>query len=357
MSGTPAPAANAVYRTIAWEAAYCFSLALVGFAVRRAWPVNGLLPFFATVIAGATIALVVSHILPAVLARHILTPQTGPGRYMQSLVALWLSAGAALAFVLFAADQQLRFSYFPYDQKFRIVSAQIIIATLLIGVSAILLRLERIVAPVLTAASLIFAAASCIAHSPALHFTVSQLDSEALLEDNYAVLLGMISGSAPAAIFALQFGKQTPSRSAILWTGIFGMWLPMILSVSLMSFAKVFGARLYWKPSIPIDETYAYAFANSLPNIPPRLLFELAPIACVALWVRELLHIASPSRRNIAIVSVLLLSAVLALQLEPFSIYAAVRTWLWSIVVIPILFFAGKFLTGAKTRAGAIRET
>ncbi|MFN7933536.1 MAG: hypothetical protein U0R19_09425 [Bryobacteraceae bacterium] len=217
-----------MYRVITWEAAYCFSLTLVGFAVRRG----------------------LCRPNPDAANR----PQQAHPVARLSLP--FRRRGACLRCLRDA--QQRHFFYIPYDQRFRAVSAQIIIATLLIGVSAIL------------------DAASCIAHAAALRFTIPQLVSEALLDDNLSVLLGMISGSDPAAIFALQFGKQTSSRAAILWTGIFGMWLPMILSVSLMSFAKVFGARIYWRPSLPIDEAYAYAFTVSFPDIPwLLLLFDL----------------------------------------------------------------------------------
>ncbi len=329
-----------MYRVIAWEAAFCFSMFPTIYAVHYAWPVNGLLPFFVVVILGATIALTFFHILPAVFARNILTLQSNSEKYFQYFSVAWFTAGAALAFVLMTAGEQMHFIYIPYDQTFRIVATQILFAVLLIGVSAVVIRLERFVAPVLAGAGLLFGIASCVVQWDAIGTPIENIQTgESLLGDNRDVLLGMIVGAAPAAIFALQFGKRMPSRRAIVGTGICGMWLPLVLSVSLMSFAKVLGARIYWKPSIPIGENYAYTLINKFSE--PSLvlsLFSLAPMACTVLWVRELLNITSPSRRNLTIVSALLASAFLVLHYAQYQTNAILRTWLWSVFLAPLLF-------------------
>jgi hypothetical protein len=60
-----------IFDAIIWEAALCFSLPTWMLAGSPAWPANNPYRFAATVLAGATAALLLCHIVPAFFAHDI----------------------------------------------------------------------------------------------------------------------------------------------------------------------------------------------------------------------------------------------------------------------------------------------
>jgi hypothetical protein len=116
--------------------------------------------------------------------------------------------------------------------------------------------------------------------------------SEAGLDRHMDVLRGMLLAAAPASVVALRLGRMGLSLKRICWTGFWGMWLPLAGSVTLMTLAKMWGARLYWEPSVPIEFVFAFVWAFRLRPLLwlwPAMSLTLAAVgvAC-AMWMEEM---------------------------------------------------------------------
>jgi hypothetical protein len=101
----------------------------------------------------------------------------------------------------------------------------------------------------------------------------------------------MLLAGAPATIFAIRLGRANPSRRAIVWTGLCGLWLPMVCSVSLVSVAAMCGARLYWQNSGRIGAAFAFVWIartllKDLRSV--FLLMTFIPMVTPALWIEYL---------------------------------------------------------------------
>jgi hypothetical protein len=90
---------------------------------------------------------------------------------------------------------------------------------------------------------------SAVLQARGLWMVTPQLRSEEALGNNLEVFKGILLASAPASIFAYRGSSQ--SRRAVAWAGLWALWFPLVLSVTLMALAKMGGTRLYWRPSAP----------------------------------------------------------------------------------------------------------
>jgi hypothetical protein len=128
--------------------------------------------------------------------------------------------------------------------------------------------------------------------SPGLWATGSRLASDAELNHPLRVFEGILLASAPAAILAVRIGRLGVGTLSIWRSGIVGVWAPMVTSVTLFSLAKMGGARLHWRPSLPIG--FEFAFAGSARMVYFRMLYFVAgltmlgPCLVCAMWLRDL---------------------------------------------------------------------
>jgi hypothetical protein len=164
--------------------------------------------------------------------------------------------------------------------------------------------------------------------SPGLWITSRRMSTEEGMNDPLRVFEGLLLASAPASILAVRIGRMKARARSIWWSGIAGLWAPLLASATLFSLAKMGGARLHWKPSIPIG--FQFAFSGS-PHIVPLFfvagLTMFGPGLVCAIWLRDL----GWSR---ALATVLLggLSCVLMLTdpaLLPAPYY---RPWCWTVI-------------------------
>lgn len=70
----------------------------------------------------------------------------------------------------------------------------------------------------------------------------------AQLSENFVP--GVLLAAAPAAAIACRIGKLATTPASIWLTGLWGVWLPLILAVTCSSFATDAGATLHWIPTL-----------------------------------------------------------------------------------------------------------
>lgn len=158
---------------------------------------------------------------------------------------------------------------------------------------------------------------SVISHTRGLRMVTPQLRSEDFLGNNLEVFKGILLGSTPASIFAFRFGKSRPNRSAIVWTGLWALWLPLVLSVTLAALAKMAGVRLYWRPSAVIDSVFAFILISRTFRI--DVFVSLIILSLVSI-VAPIFFITDPVR-----------GARLPLRLVILATAGAVGLWLTSV--------------------------
>jgi hypothetical protein len=264
------------------EAAVCFSLPTWVLTAEYAWPANHPLHFAAAVVLGASLALVLFHVVPAVRTRQALEADSPRiPKPILWIVAAWLSTGA------FAGVLHVR------------LLAPALRGGLFYTVTPALLvawawpRLQGGILALCAALGAAVALAGFVAQSPGLWTTNQQFSSEARLGDSLQVFEGMLLAATPAAILALRIGRRRPSGRTIWWTGVCGLWAPLTASVVLMSLAKMCGARLYWRPSLPIDTVFGLVWIAVRLHA-PEARWPIAALTCAgpsivsAIWIKEL---------------------------------------------------------------------
>jgi hypothetical protein len=223
-----------------------------------------------------------------------------------------------------------------------------VICVLAAMVGAAVPRLTSRVVSVCLGVGVGLAVAGCVMQYPGMTSTNPQMQSEDGL--SYArsrVATGMLLASAPAAILALRIGRMRLSLRRIILAGFWGVWLPLILSVTLVSVAKMCGVRLYWKPSLPLDWTWALVWLSRATDETAAILWPLAatlapPLLVLAVWVTDMLRNLSWSWRKIV--------ALVAVGLTGYHLHspvlwdAASRSWLWSIIFASLVFGALRLL-------------
>jgi hypothetical protein len=125
----------------------------------------------------------------------------------------------------------------------------------------------------------------------------------------------------------------------IVVNGFWGVWLPLTVSAALMSVAKMCGARLYWKPSLPVDVSWAFVWMTRTTEQTGPFLWPLAATAVPALlvlavWPTYIVGAWGPRRRKLVAGA-----AVVAIAYPirgQFLWDDLTRLWLWSIVVVSV---------------------
>jgi len=327
-----------------WEAATCSSLpAWVLAADCCAWPANRPVAFAATVTAGASVAFVAFHLLPALAARE--WPSARLPRFVRFLTlaaVIWCAIGAGASFAWLAKSNGPMLLSYPDGR------AAGWIAAVSIGVAVIALvfrtrqRHQAVLATVLTALPIGLLAVTVIAQWRGMSIHNERLITEQFLDDNAAVLRGMLLASSPVAIFAFRIGRDKPAVRTILTTGLNGVWLPLVLTVVLVSLAKMTGARLYWRPSVPIDVSHALIWLHSnAPSVtgPSLVLISIAPMAATAWWIREVFEVLRAWWARLALLAAMLAIVSIPEGWEYRLLAPYFLPWCWS-----ILFGAGLLL-------------
>lgn len=174
-----------------------------------------------------------------------------------------------------------------------------------------------------------------------------QMISEEDLDAPFSVAEGMLISAAPSTILALRIGRMGVSSRKIWWSGFGGVWLPLLTSVGLVSVAKMEGTRLYWKPSLPIEFTYAFVWLLRMTDnlavfLWPLSLTVVGPCLICAIWIRDLTGNWSWGwQKLLALTS---LAAAAYVLTSPFLWALYYPYWLWSIVISSVLLAVARLL-------------
>jgi hypothetical protein len=202
---------------VALEAALFFSLPCWIMTVDPAWPGDNPWQFTLSLLIGASSAVVLCHLIPAVSEPSIeLLWKTRAGRVLLFSLAIWLSFGAAAALFKMAAltgSMLVLWQDSPFGdvhhQAWRLLAWGITVACVLASlVAAATPRWSHLVGSMCLGVGVSLAVASFITQYSALNSTNPQIQSEDGLGDSASsVTSGMLLASAPAAILALRIGR------------------------------------------------------------------------------------------------------------------------------------------------------
>jgi hypothetical protein len=114
---------------------------------------------------------------------------------------------------------------------------------------------------------------------------------------DWLIIKGMILSTAPVFVIAWSIGRIESKPYRIWLSGFFGVWLPLVLSVTIASLAAQSGANLHWVPSLP------RGFSWALGGIDGRLTSSIlalcswtmfCPALLSAVSLRELVRLGGP---------------------------------------------------------------
>lgn len=316
-------------------------------AGNQAWPGNNPYRFALAVIAGASASLLLCHIVPALFAQQ---HRRGPLRVLAWIVCAWLAIGAA-ASAIWLARSLAQWSWRSQQGGNLPIELTAVAALVLaVFVTQAVARWQMTIAAVLGLLGVVVILLSAVSQARGLWMVTAQLRSEDALGNDLEVLKGILLASAPASIFAFRVGKSGLTHRAIAWTGVWAIWLPIVLSVTLVALAKMGGTRLYWRPSVPIDATFALVWLAQTFRIDFFvLLIVLSLMSMVAsvFWVPALIPPgASLTLRIIALATVAIVglwltfpegAVVLGYHLPLFvdesSFQVYYLPWCWSILI------------------------
>ena len=354
--------------TVALEAALFFSIPCWVLTVDSAWPGDNPWQFALYLLMGASSAAILCHLIPAVCEPTLEFIWNIPaGRVLLFMLGIWLSLGAAAAFFELASltgstfvlwrDLPLRDAH---HEGWRWVARLVAVVAIVVSFVAVVLpTLRRLVASVCLGIGISLAVASVIAQYPALNSMNSHMQSEDGLGDaRSTVAKAMLLASAPAAILGLRIGRMRLSLRQVALTGFWGAWLPLLVSVTLVSVAKMCGVRLYWKPSLPLDHTWAFVWLSVATDRTAAFLWPLgatigAPLLILATWITD---IGRNWPWNWQKVSALTAVGVAGYYLRsPVLWDAASRSWLWSIILASVLL--GVFHLLVRVRQSRARSS
>lgn len=306
-----------------------------------AWPANHPYRFAVAVLAGATAALLLFHVIPAFFSHDITSRRNGPLRYVAWMVQAWLSIGASASMIWLARAIGQSLLWGRFDEKFLLGLGTVAAISAAILVVVAKPRWQMMIAGTLGLIGLIFIVISAVAQSGGLWTRNAHLESEVGLGNDWEVFKGILLASAPASVFGLRLGKSGASRRAMAWTGVFGIWVPVVVSTALLSVAKTGGVRLYWRPSLPIGAEQAFIwFVQSVRpdfRVPSIVLLFVALVASI-FWLRHLLGQCAWSRNSsLAFAIVGVIGFWLTLDGE-FPFWGYYLPWCWSIVIASVIY-------------------
>jgi hypothetical protein len=358
-----------VLAALLWEAALCFSLPTWVLSGNQVWPANNPYGFTFAVLAGATASLLLCHILPAAFAEQVAGRQRGLLRVMGWVVRAWFAIGAAASAIWLARGLAEWFWLHQPDRNLLVGLSAVGALVLAVLVSQAAARWQMTVASVLGLFGLIFILISAVSQARGLWMVTPQLRTEDALGNDMEVFKGILLAAAPASIFAFRVGKSGPTRPAIAWTGLWAIWLPLVLSVTLVASAKMGGVRLYWRPSAAIGAEFALVWLAQTSRadfVVLLIILSLVSVAASVFWVSDLVSGATLPRRLIALAvvgtvglwltfpdGVVVLGYYLPLFVDQSSLQGYYLPWCWSILIASAVFgswMALKSLVASATK-------
>lgn len=337
-----------IFNAIIWEAALCFSLPTWMLVGGPAWPANNPYGFAATVLAGATAALVLCHIVPAFFAHDITKHQHGPLRYVAWIVKAWFSIGAAASMIWLARAIGQSLLWGRFDERFLLGLGAVAAMSIALLIVAARVRWQTMIVGILGLFGLIFIVISAVAQASGLWAQNAQLASEARLGNDLEVFKGILLASAPASIFAVRLGEVGATRRLMAWTGVFGIWIPVISLTTLVALAKTGGVRLYWEPPVPIGAEQAFiwfvrtVFADF--RVPSIVLVFVALVAST-FWLRDLLGHRGWSRNSWFALAIVGAIGFWLTFTDELSFWGYFLPWCWSILFVSLLYGGWKVAT------------
>jgi len=331
--------------TVALEAALFFSV-LSWLLTERGWPADGPYEFALAVLIGASAATLLCHVLPAFCAESLrLFSTTRIGRLARWPIGAWFSFGAAVTLIqlcrLMASmgvlQRDAEFLYGPKPRMWKIIAWAIagfwVLASTALAWRANRWRRFAIALSLLAGFGL--AVSSIPANWSGLWIRNRQMISENGLNEPWLVIKGMLMAAAPAVVLALRIGQMRLSPRRIWLSGLYGVWIPLAASVTFISFERMAGARLYWKPSVPIEFFCAFVWIGEVQSTWAAVLWPLSLTmlgSCVlhAVWIRDLTGAWPWSWQKTLAVGTLAVTACLTVSPFQWAIYRPY--WLWSIL-------------------------
>lgn len=327
--------------TVALEAALFFSIPAWQYTDRE-WPPNHPAQFALALFIGATAALLLCHVLPARCGAALSdAADTRLGRLLRWPIGIWLCVGAAawLGHLLATMARFLSVDLATTDPN-QLASRSIAAGVGILCVTAAVARTwQRALTALALGAGVSMLLASVWVLAPGTDIRNDHLITEAGLGDPLAVAKGMLIAASPAIILALRIGKMPLSLRQIWLSGLAGIWLPAITSVTLMSFAKIWGARFFWRPSGPIEYYNAFVWMLdqtrfSYKGIWPLSLALLAPCLIYAIWLSDLTRHWPWGWRKLLALLALAAAAWATMQEAVWTIVG--QPWLWSILAVGV---------------------
>ena len=325
---------------IGLEATLFFSLPCWENTARWSRPAANPLQFTAFVISAATIAMLCCHIGPAMFAAKF-----GARPHLAWWIpAIWLSAGYLewLGTVRTLGPHV----YWPHILR-RPIEIALVFAVLAV------ITLVAWIGPAWK-----YAGVACLAFSIGVLTWCTATSWPGLWVDNphfdfagepaahdWLLVKGMLLSAAPAFLIGWRLGRVESRPFQVWMSGILGLWLPIVVSVTLASLAAMAGVRAHYRPSLPGG--FYWAMQGSHGRLEPSAivlvsLTFLGPALLAAVCLNEF---ARQSVRRpkpwLVILSVCLLSYGLSfaqlLWPQGFgSIFLnpAHEIWAWSLVVL-----------------------
>ena len=330
---------------MALEAALFFSIPCWLLAVDGAWPADGPYQFVLALLAGASIGVVLFHITPAICEP---TMQSFLGTRVGSLLkwptAAWFCVGAMASLFqlahpmgsMFVLWRDARYSNQPVPVWQGIAT---VLTVLCVVTSLAMAGKRRWSRPVIVVSLTIgvgLSMAGVLTQSSGLKTANPHMTSEVGLDQPLTVAQGMFMAATPAAILALRIGRMHLSVRKIVWAGVLGVWLPLFLSVALVSLGKMCGARLYWRPSVPIEFQFAFVWLFQKTGRVATVLWPLAvtllgPCVVCACWILDFTRDWSWRWTKLVVLPTFVVVGYAMASSFTWALYN--RYWQWSIVL------------------------
>lgn len=236
---------------VALEALLFFSLPFWELTAPWAEPATYPFRFAGTVLASATVAMLVCHIGPAFFAARF-------GHRKQTLAPLfwsWLAAGYVALLVGWSMALTTVLQVLLERPK---PGATVLLRPLTVGpvflASVIIAGSVRSWWKPATASLLLFGAGNLLwALATRLNglWVLNQHFSGNPEQFEWAIAKGIFLCAAPALVIGWRIGLTAPEGRRIWQSGIVGMWIPLVFSVTVASLATQAGSNLHWVPSLP----------------------------------------------------------------------------------------------------------
>jgi hypothetical protein len=248
---------------IALEATLFFSLPCWEQTATWADPLRAPLAFATSVLGTATFTMLACHVGPAFAAA------TYAGRSFRWEWILLLLAGAGYAERIVTAghvgnilaDVSRRSWSQPNPPSNKLILPAVALVVILLIAGSLTRWWKTIVALQLALGMGILTWVLSSTWRGLTHFNPyyeGQSDSEI---EQY-LIQGILLSAAPALVIAWRIGLIASGPKEIWFSGLAGLWLPLVLSVSIYSLANSAGEALYWVPSLPRGFNWALLGPN-----------------------------------------------------------------------------------------------